>query len=63
MSLIDQIYQDSYHGSDNEEIHQGIVDLSGLEHPLGPDCAPDQGGIVDYLGAVAGEALLVGWGA
>lgn len=62
MSPIHQIHQDSYHRADDEKVHQGIVDLTGLKHPLGSDGSPNHGGIVDDFGAVAGETLLVGWG-
>lgn len=63
MASIHQPNQDGYHGADDEKVHQGIIDLAGLEHPLGSDGAPDHGGIVDDFGAIAGEALGVGWGA
>lgn len=63
MAPIHQPNQDSYHRADDEKVHQGIVNLAALEHPLGSDGAPDHGGVVDDFGAVAGEALGVGWGA
>lgn len=63
MASVHQPDQDSYYGANDEKIHQGIVNLAGLKHPLGADGAPNHGGVVDDFGAVAGEALGVGWGA
>ena len=63
VAAVDRVYQDGDHGANDEKVHQGAVDLAGLEHPLGSDRAPDQGRVVDYFGAVAGKALRVGWGA
>jgi hypothetical protein len=46
---------------DEEEVHDTVVHLARLEHPLRTDRPPDKRGAVDYLGAVASEALSVLW--
>lgn len=63
MASVHKVHHNSYHGANDEKVHQSIIDLAGLEHPLGSDGAPDHGGVVDDFGPVAGETLLVGWGA
>lgn len=45
--------------SDEEEVHNAIVHLPKLEHSLRADSTPDNGGVVDNLCTVAGEALCI----
>lgn len=45
---------------DNKKVHDAIINLSSLEHPLWTDSPPDERGIVYHLGAIACEALGVG---
>lgn len=43
-----------------EEIHYSVVYLARLEHSLRPDGAPNDRGIVNNLGPIAGETLRIG---
>jgi hypothetical protein len=44
---------------EDEEIHEAIVDLAMLEHPLRSNRTPNDRGVVDYFGTGACEALRV----
>lgn len=59
VSPVGQVDQDSHNGSDKEEIHRRVVDLSRLEHTLRTDCAPDQRCVVNDLSTGTGKALCV----
>lgn len=63
ISPVQQIHKHRDNGANEKEVHQRAVNLAGLEHSLRADGAPDQAGVVVYLGPVTRESLRVVRGA
>lgn len=59
IAAVEHIYCNGGHRSDQEEEHQGRVDLAALEHSLRANGAPDERGVVVHLGSLAGKSLSV----
>lgn len=60
IAAIHQVHYSGYYWSNEEEVHDGVVRLTALEHALWTDGTPDDRGVVEDFTIGTGETVGIG---